>query len=81
MELFTIGPIPVTTRDLWDLFLTTLIVYGVLWWFRRNGLLEAALALLGMLFLLRLLSFLELPTLSLLVRYIFRRVESWLPFG
>jgi diadenylate cyclase len=71
MELFTIGPIPVTTRDLWDLFLTTLIVYGVLWWFRRNGLLEAALVLLGMLFLLRLLSFLELPTLSLLVRYIF----------
>ncbi len=71
MELFTIGPIPITTRDLWDLLLTTLIVYGVLWWFRRNGLLEAALVLLGMLILLRLLSFLELPTLSLLVRYIF----------
>ena len=71
MELFTIGPIPVTIRDLWDLFLTMLIIYGVLWWFRRNGLLEAALVLLGMLFLLRLLSFLELPTLSLLVRYIF----------
>ncbi len=80
MEVFSIGPIPVTTRDLWDLLLTTLIVYGILWWFRRNGLLEAALALLGLLFLLRLLSFWELPTLSLIVRYIFSASAILLAF-
>ncbi len=71
MELFHLGPIPITTRDLWDLLLTVGLVYGILWWFRRNGLLEAALALLGLLFLLRVLSFWELPTFSLIVRYIF----------
>ncbi len=71
LELFSIGPIPITTRDLLDLTLSAAIVYGLLWWFRRNALLEAALALLGLLVLLRLLSFLELPTLSLIVQYIF----------
>ncbi len=70
MELFRIGPIPVTLGDFWDLGLTSLAFYGVLWWFRRHHLLEVAIGLMGLLILLRLLRLLGLPTLSLVLEYL-----------
>lgn len=70
MELFRIGPIPVTLIDLVDWVLVVSLLYGVLWWFRRIGLLEVALVSVGLVVVLRGLILLGLPTLTLLVRYL-----------
>ncbi len=70
MELFRIGPVLISLADALDLLLVIGVLYGILWWFRRIGLLEVALVGVGLVVVLRGLVLLGLPTLTLLVRYV-----------
>ncbi|GIV22605.1 MAG: diadenylate cyclase [Bacteroidia bacterium] len=70
MELFRIGPIPVTWRDGLDFLLLTSILYAVLRWFYQRNLLNLALALLGLVVLYKVVSLLGLLTVSFILRYV-----------
>lgn len=74
MEFFRLGPIAITWRDVVDILLLSLLLYGLLRWFQRTRLLALALILLGLVTLLRGMSLLGLNTLS----FVLEQVIIWL---
>ncbi|GIV25080.1 MAG: hypothetical protein KatS3mg026_0772 [Bacteroidia bacterium] len=70
MELFRIGLLPVTWRDLVDLVLLGALLYAVLRWLYRLNLLGVALLLLSMTIFLKLASLVELVALAFFLRQV-----------
>ncbi len=70
MELFRIGLLPVTWRDVADIALLGTVLYAVLRWLYRLNLLGVALLLLSMAIFLKLASLIELVALAFFLRQV-----------